>query len=213
MNRKKKASVPGDKPLDTVLIKKTNDILKARAKELAHDQQEDFVAENVMEVLEFILANERYAVESIFIREVYPMKEFTPIPGLPEFVLGLINIRGQILSVIDIRRFFDLPMKGLSDLNRVIVIHTRKMEMGILADRIVGVHYVPIDVIQPSLPTLSGIRSEYLKGITGDGLVILDVQKMLSDKKLSINDFATTHSEPDPANGISTFPLFPLIRD
>jgi purine-binding chemotaxis protein CheW len=173
---------------ESVLSRKTRDILQARAEELAVEHREEGIDENAIEVLEFILANEHYAVESVYIREVYPMREFTQIPGTPPFVLGLINIRGQILSVIDIRRFFDLPVKGLSDLNRVMVIETPKMEMGILADRIIGVRRVPQDTLQPSLPTLTGIRADYLRGISSDGLVVLDVQKMVSDPKLVVNE-------------------------
>jgi purine-binding chemotaxis protein CheW len=173
---------------ETLQSQKDRSILQNRAEELAMEHREDGIDEHAMEVLEFILANEHYAVESIYIREVYPMREFTQIPGTPPFVLGLINIRGQILSVIDIRRFFDLPVKGLSDLNRVMVIQTPKMEMGILADRIIGVRRVPQDSLQPSLPTLTGIRADYLRGISRDGLVVLDVQKMVADPKLVVNE-------------------------
>jgi purine-binding chemotaxis protein CheW len=168
--------------------KKDRSILKSRAEELAAEHLEDRIDENALEVLEFILASERYAIESVHIREVCPMREFTQIPGTPSFVLGLINIRGQILSVIDIRRFFDLPVKGLSDLNRVMVIQTPRMELGILADRIVGVLYVPQSDLQPALPTMTGIRSEYLRGITREGLVVLDVQKMVADPKILVNE-------------------------
>ena len=170
------------------LSQKARSILQNRAEELATEHREEGINENAIEVLEFILADEHYAVESIYIREVYPMREFTHIPGTPPFVLGLINIRGQILSVIDIRRFFDLPVKGLSDLNRVMVIQTPKMEMGILADRIIGVRHVSQDTLQHSLPTFTGIRAEYLRGISPDGLVVLDVQKMVADPKLAVNE-------------------------
>ena len=192
MTPSKKTSGRGSAPKtaadESVLARKAQSILKTRAEELAAEHGEDRIDENALEVLEFILANERYAIESIHIREVYPMREFTQIPGTPPFVLGLINVRGQILSVIDIRRFFDLPVKGLSDLNRVMVIETPRMELGILADRIVGVLHVPQGELQPALPTMTGIRAEYLRGITREGLVVLDVQKMVSDPKITVNE-------------------------
>jgi purine-binding chemotaxis protein CheW len=171
-----------------LLSRKAQSILQNRAEELAAEHQEEGLDENAIEVLEFILANEHYAMETIHIREVYPMREFAQIPGTPPFVLGLINIRGQILSVVDIRRFFDLPVKGLSDLNRVMVIETPKMEMGVLADRIIGVRHVSQEALQPSLPTLTGIRAEYLRGISRDGLVVLDVLKMVADPKIVVNE-------------------------
>jgi purine-binding chemotaxis protein CheW len=172
----------------TSISVKSRAILRTRAQELAVEHKEEFVAEDSIEVLEFVLANEHYGIESCFIREVFPMKEYTPIPSTPAFVLGLINIRGQIVSVIDIRRFFDLPVKGLSDLNRVLVIQTPDMEMGILADRIVGVHHISRVTLQTSLPTLTGVRAEYLRGVAPDGLIVLDVQKMIMDDRIIVNE-------------------------
>jgi purine-binding chemotaxis protein CheW len=168
--------------------RKRTDILKNRADELAVELGELETVGNVIEVLEFILASENYGIETNLISEVYPMKEYTPVPGTPNFVMGLINIRGRIVSVNDIRRFFDLPVKGLSDLNRVIVVQTPRMELGILADRIVGVRSVQADALQTSLPTLTGIRAEYLRGIALDGLIVLDVEKMVMDTKLVVNE-------------------------
>jgi purine-binding chemotaxis protein CheW len=62
------------------------------------------------------------------------------------------------------------------------------MELGILADAVLGVRTIARNEFQPSLPTLTGIRSEYLKGITKDPLVVLDVEKILSDEKIVVND-------------------------
>ena len=94
-------------------------------------------------MLEFSLAYERYALETAFVREVYPLKEFTPLPCTPPFVLGIISVRGQILAVIDLKRFFNLPEKGLSDLNKVIILRRGGLEVGLLADAVSGVQAIP----------------------------------------------------------------------
>jgi purine-binding chemotaxis protein CheW len=141
-----------------------------------------------LEVVEFLLAGERYAVEAGYVREICLLKEFTPLPGTPPFVLGIINVRGQILSVIDIKKFFELPEKGFTDLNKVIVLQTEQMEFGILADAIIGVCSIALNEIQPSLPTLTGIRAEYLRGIMPDRLVVLDAASILADKNIIIHD-------------------------
>ena len=169
-------------------LKDVNRILKDRAKELSEAPEEEVITEDCIEVVEFVLAYEKYAVESNFIDEVYPMKDFTPVPGTPDFVLGIINLRGKIMSVIDIRKFFDLPVKGLSNLNRVLVVKTPEMELGILSDFILGVGMILKKNIHPPLPTMTGIRSKYLHGITDEGLVILDVIKVLSDPDIIIHD-------------------------
>lgn len=169
-------------------FKDINRILKERAKELSEAPSDEGVVEESIEIVEFVLAYEKYAIESAYIDEVYPMKDFTPVPGTPSFVIGIINLRGKILSVIDIRNFFDLPVKGLSNLNRVLVIKTPEMELGILSDFILGVRMIPKKNIHPPMSTLTGIRAKYLHGVTDEGLVILDVKKILSDQDIIVHD-------------------------
>ena len=161
-------------------------VLKARSKALAKAPKGIEEDGAYLEVVAFMLAHERYAIELTHIREVYPLKELTPLPGTPGFVLGIVNVRGQILSVIDIKRFFELPEKGLTNLNQVIILQSDEMEFGILADEILGTKSISVGNIQKSLPTLSGIRAEYLKGITGDRVVILDGEKLLADEKMVV---------------------------
>ena len=167
-------------------------ILKARAKALAREGEGKKAIEESIEIVEFLLAYEKYGIESSYIREICPLKELTPVPCTPPFVLGIINMRGQIISVIDIKRFFDLPERGLTDLNKVIILRNKEMEFGILADVILGVVRVPRRNLQAPLPTLTGTREEYLKGITGDRLAILDAGRLLSDKKLIVHEEVET---------------------
>ena len=161
-------------------------VLKERARALAKEPKGIEEDESHLEVVEFMLAHERYDLELTHIREVYPLKELTPLPGTPDFVLGIINVRGQILSIVDIKRFFELPEKGLTNLNQVIILQSDEMEFGILADEILGTKSIPASAIQASLPTLTGIRAEYLKGVTGDRVVILDGEKLLADEKIVV---------------------------
>jgi purine-binding chemotaxis protein CheW len=165
-------------------------ILRARAHTLARPPERAAVAEASLELLEFRLAQERYALETRYVREVYPLKDLMPLPCTPPFVLGIVNVRGRITPVIDIKKFFDLPDKGLTDLHRIILVRANDLEFGLLADVIVGVRTVPVESLQPSLPTLTGIRADYLKGVTGEHLVVLDAGRLLADEKLVINEEA-----------------------
>jgi purine-binding chemotaxis protein CheW len=165
-----------------------NKILKTRAKILAVEPEKKAKTEEFIQVVEFLLACEKYAVGSEYVREIYPLKEFTPIPCTPPFVLGIINVRGQILSVIDIKKFFDIPEKGLTDLNKVIILHSKGMEFGILADAVTSVRNIAASDLQTSLPTLTGVREEYLKGVTKERTVILDAEKLLSDKSIVVHE-------------------------
>ncbi len=166
-------------------------IFRERALALAREPEKEEAASERLEVVEFLLAYERYGIESSYIREVYPLKDLTPLPGTPSFVLGIMNVRGKILSVIDIRKFFDLPQKGLTDLNKVIIMHDEAMEFGILADAILGVRLIPVRELQPSLPTLTEVRADYLKGVTEERLVVLDGGAILSDRRIVVHEEAS----------------------
>jgi purine-binding chemotaxis protein CheW len=139
-------------------------------------------------LLEFRLAQERYAVESRYVQEVHPLKDLTPLPCTPPFVVGVVNVRGRIVSVLDLKKILELPEKGLTDLHRVILVRGEDFEVGILADVIVGVRFVLENTLQPSLPTLTGLRAEYLKGVTAERLIILDLKRILADPKIIVND-------------------------
>lgn len=174
------------------MIDDKTEILKARAKALGRAPESADASGERVEVLEFVLAYERYGIESRFVREVYPLKAVTPVPCTPPFVLGIINVRGRILSVIDIKKFFDLPEQGLAELSQAVIVSDDGMEFAILADSIAGFRFVSIGDILPSLPTLTGIRQDYLKGITKDRMVILDARKLLSEKTLVVNECVQT---------------------
>jgi len=159
-------------------------ILAARAAALAAEPAPPSGA--AFDALAFTLAREQYALERHWVREVYPLRDFTPLPGTPPFVLGIVHQRGRIVSVLDLKRFFELPTLGLSDLNKVIVLADGTMEFGILADTVVGVRTLLHDDLQPPLPTLTGIRADYLKGITRQREVVLDGGRLLSDPAIVV---------------------------
>ena len=165
-----------------------SDILRARATAHARKPAAQPAAEAILEIIEFGLAGERYGLEAAHVHEVYPLQELTPLPCTPPFVLGLVNVRGRIYPVIDLKKFFDLPEQGITDLHRILLVHTAEMQLGILADTIAGVRSIRLDTIQPSLPTLTGIRAAYLKGVTAERLVILDFARILADGRIIVHE-------------------------
>lgn len=160
-------------------------VLRARAHTLARESQAE-AAHEQLDVIEFVLAHERYAVEAACVREVYPLRDLTPLPGTPPFIAGIINVRGQILSVVDLKKFFDLPPRGLPEVDKVIILHDGAMEFGLLVDALPGQRRVPVAQIQPPLPTLTGIRLEYLRGVTADRLIVLAAERLLADPNLIV---------------------------
>ncbi len=170
-------------------VEETRRILKARAQALAREPATTEVATSSLEVVEFLLAYERYAVESCYVREVIPLDNLTPLPCAPAFVLGIVSVHGEIISVIDLKKFFELPEQGLTNLNRVIVLKSQGMVFGVLADAILGVRHLSLVEIQPSLPTLTGIREKYLRGVTSERIVVLDAEKLLLDEKIIVQEY------------------------
>ncbi len=163
-------------------------ILKARARALAQAPERSEPGEQI-EIVEFVLSQEKYGVESVYVREVAPIRDFTPLPCAPPFVLGIIHVRGEIHSVVDLRKFFGLPEQGLGELNRVILLSSEDMEFGILADAISGVRTASVAGLLPPPPTFVGLRREYLKAIGPDRIAILDAGKLLADKRIVVNEF------------------------
>lgn len=163
-------------------------ILRARARALARQVENVPEAATQVEVLEFRLAAEQYAVETAYVSAVHPLKDLTPLPCAPPFVRGVVNVRGLILPVIDLKKFFDLPEEGLTDLHRIIQVQGNDMTLGLLADAVVGVRAIAAASLQSSLPTLTGIRSDYLKGIAAERLVVLDVARILADPSIIVHD-------------------------
>ncbi len=163
-----------------------NDILKKRAAKIAQKKNEEKPSDG-LRVVEFLLSYENYAIETKYIREVTPLREITPLPGLPDFVLGLINIRGEILAVLDIKKFFELPGQQLSDLNKVLIVTDGKITFGILADKVFGINIIEKNRIFNTVINLKDKRDDYLHGITNDRQIILDGKKLLTDKKIIIH--------------------------
>lgn len=167
----------------------TRRILEARARAAARPPDRPDDVER-LEVLAFSLAGETYGVETCHVHEVCQLRDLTAVPCTPPFVAGVMNLRGQILAIIDLRRFFELPARGLTELNRVIVLSGAEGEFGLLADSIDGVRSVTASDLQDGLPTLNGIRERFLKGITGQMLAVLDGDRLLADAGLKVDDRA-----------------------
>lgn len=165
----------------------SRELLRGRARALARKPEAAQDPDASLQLIEFVLSGERYGVEPLFVREVYPLRDFTPLPGVPSFVVGIVNVRGEILSVVNLKKFFDLPEKGLGELNKLIILRNEQMELGILADEILGTRTISRGALQAAPPTISGIGASYLRGVTRDGLIMLDGEKILGDEKLIVH--------------------------
>lgn len=164
-------------------------ILRERSAALARAvaPKEDAVpAGDVIEVLVFQSAGERYAFETRHIGQVCPISAITILPGVPDFVVGIVPYQGEVLSVIDLRSLLDLPLSGLTEPSSIIVLKGEAMEFGILAESISGIERHPADSLQNELPTLADIEKTFLKGVTLNHTAVLDAEQMLSDTRMVV---------------------------
>lgn len=162
-------------------------ILHERALALAREQGGDRDLGERVDLTVFLLGSERFAFESHLIREVVACRGYTPLPCVPPFVAGIMNLRGRILSLLDLRRLLELPDQGMGE-GVVLVLSHGGMEFGILAARIEGNASIPLSRLQEEFPALGREGGRYLRGVTPERLVVLDALKLLNDPALVVNE-------------------------
>ena len=145
--------------------------------------------EEMLEIVRFLIDGQNYAFEVSQLREVCTLAQITKIPCSPEFIVGVINLRGQIIPIVDIRTFMNLPDHGPPVFNKAIVVETEDVCVGFLADEVIRAEKVAVSSIQRVLSSLSGITADCLRGLTSDHTILLDVSLMLANPKLYASSF------------------------
>ncbi len=162
-------------------------VLEERARLVARVPPQAPQAADVLEVVTFDLADERYALESRYIREVVRVGPVTPVPGGPDFLVGVLNLRGEVLAVLDLRRFFHVPGREVGERSRVLVLGGDRAEFGVLADAAHEVIVLRTDQVHEPPASVAGVGREYVRGVTRDALIILDGGVLLQDARLYID--------------------------
>ncbi|MDN7011991.1 chemotaxis protein CheW [Methanoculleus sp. FWC-SCC3] len=165
---------------------KAGEVLTERARAFAQPEEEETGEIPFSELLTFRLADQEYAIKTQYIREVFIMHEITPVPGVPDFIVGICAVRGEIISVVDLRALFSIPKRGLTDLNRVIVLSDGTVTFGILADYITDIYIRPTDQFSPVEPETTPIEQRYLLGVTEGSVLVLDAAAILADPAMMI---------------------------
>jgi chemotaxis signal transduction protein len=161
-------------------------ILSERAQKLSQPAAKTRGIERV-DVLKFRLAYQEYAIGMKYVREVVLTGGITPVPGAPEYISGICAIRGEIISLVDLRALFSISGRGLTDLNRVIVVTDGTMTFGILADYITGITTIPANLPVVLLPDADPETVPYLLGVV-EGIVVLDGRALLTDPRMLIDE-------------------------
>jgi len=147
---------------------------------------EQAIAGAEMQLVVFELGDESYGVDISRVQDINRMQEITEIPHAPESVVGVINLRGRVIPVIDLRKRFGLPEAVHTKDTRIVVVHLEGNLIGVIVDAVSQVLRIPADIVEPPSPVLAGVDSKYLRGIAklDDKLVILlDLDFVLSRRE------------------------------
>lgn len=131
----------------------------------------------------FDLAKEHYGVDISDVREIMRMQSITRVPGVSSFVEGVINLRGKVLPVIDLRKRLGLTVSEQTKDSRIVVIDITSGEIGVIVDAVLEVLRVPKSTIEPASPLMTNSNYDYLKGIAklpGRLVILIDSDKVLS---------------------------------
>ncbi len=137
----------------------------------------------VVQWVTFRLAEETYGINVMQVQEVLRVSEIAPVPGAPDYVMGIINLRGNVVTVLDTRKRFGLPTTEMTESTRIVIIESDKTVVGILADSVAEVVELRRSEIE-SPPTVGNKESSrYIEGVATNNaelLILVDINKLLS---------------------------------
>ena len=153
---------------------------------MSNTAAESVTGDPVIQLVTFRLKDETYGINVMQVQEVLRVSEIAPVPGAPAYVLGIINLRGNVVTVIDTRIRFGLNSTEPDDTSRIVIIESDQQVVGILVDSVAEV----IELQQSDIDSAPSIGSEdsarYIQGVASrdeDLLIVVDLNKLLSDQE------------------------------
>jgi len=140
-----------------------------------------------LQVVGFRLDQEEYAIPITTIQEIIVMKPITRIPQVPASIEGLINLRGSILPIVNLRRLFGLPAKPFDDETRTVIVNVHGRTLGYVVDEVTQVIRLTTDQIQPPPVAVAAVAQRYITGLARLEerlLMILDTERLLRPEEL-----------------------------
>lgn len=153
--------------------------------EATHKRQDD----ELLQLVTFSIGEEEFGVDILKVQEIIRTMEITKVPRAPEFVEGVINLRGKVIPIIDLRRRFGLDFKPHDKDTRIIVIEINNIVVGFVVDAVSEVLRIPTNTVEPPPPVVAGVDSDYISGVgklQDRLLILLDLDKLLSSEDLDM---------------------------
>ncbi len=160
---------------------------------------------NVSQIVSFRLANEEYGIDIMRVQEIILMGQITCMPEVPDYICGLINLRGHVIPIVDLRRRFGLPAADNDEHTRIIVVNVNRQTIGIVVDAVNEVLRVNPDQGEPPPSSVAGIDHDYILALIKFDeklLILLSIENVLSNeekaKLAEIGDSADQAIAPTP---------------
>ncbi len=138
---------------------------------------------SVSQIVSFRLADEEYGVDIMRAQEIIMISQITRVPEVPDFICGLINLRGHVIPIVDLRKRFGLEAREYDEHTRVIVVNVESKTIGIVVDAVTEVLRIHAEQIEPAPSSITGLDHEYIRGLVkleGKLLILLNIEKILS---------------------------------
>jgi purine-binding chemotaxis protein CheW len=137
--------------------------------------------------LTFFLAGEEYGIEILSVHEIIGLMPITCVPGTPDHICGIINLRGKIIPIVDLRRKFGMDSKAHTPETCIIVVNVQGVEVGIVVDRVSEVLSIPAEDIEPAPSFGRDVNTDYILGIgksQSKVKILLNIDRVLSNDQL-----------------------------
>jgi purine-binding chemotaxis protein CheW len=133
----------------------------------------------------FRLADEIYGINVMQVQEVLRMTDVAPVPGAPHYVMGIINLRGNVVTVLDTRKLLDLCTGDITDSSRIMIIESGKVTVGLLVDSVAEVVNIALSDIDPPPSVGNDEGSRYIQGVYSSDqqiLILIDLNKLINEE-------------------------------
>ncbi|WLD95175.1 chemotaxis protein CheW [Alkalihalobacillus sp. AL-G] len=143
--------------------------------------------EKEMKAIVFQLKDEEYGVDVHQVKSIERIQEITRVPRTPSFVKGVINLRGIVTPIINLRSRFDIEEADYTEDTRIVIVHANDLEVGMIVDSANDVIDVPVDSVEPAPEVVGGISAEYLEGVAKLErrlLILLNLEKVLNPEEI-----------------------------
>lgn len=144
--------------------------------------------ETRIQLVTFCIENEEYGMDILHVQEIIRMIEITKMPNVPDFMDGVINLRGKVIAVVNLRKRFGLAPKDRDNLTRVIVVNLKGMVMGFVVDAVSEVLRIPANTVDPTPSVVENCNSNFVSGVgklQNRLLILINLAKIMDDHELN----------------------------